>query len=143
MKDDRVYWLGFSAFNGIGPKRFALRLVEGFLKFRKTFNPRSYFLRLREKKITFKILEDKDYPESLKKIDNPLFVLYIKGKLKQAKLAYKAADILDELNDETKHIDQIARESGFDTAKVASIMSFMEIKGKVRNLGGMVYIINR
>lgn len=89
MNDDRVYWLGFNAFNGIGSKRFALRLVEGFLKFRKSFNPRSYFLRLREKKITFKILEDKDYPESLKKIDNPPFVLYIKGKLKRARLRVK------------------------------------------------------
>ena len=34
-------------------------------------------------------------------------------------------------------------EGPFDPGKVASIMSLMEIKGKVRNLGGMVYGINR
>jgi len=51
--------------------------------------------------------------------------------------------ILSIIRDEAKHIDQIVRESGFDTAKVASIMSLMEIKGKVRNLGGMLYALNR
>ncbi len=88
-----------------------------------------------------------------------------------AKLVYKVDDILEELNiesrvkyqksrkilpespeeekllaliqDEAKHLDQLVRESGLETGKVASIMSLMEIKGKVRNLGNMVYSINR
>jgi DNA processing protein len=83
-----------------------------------------------------------------------------------AKLVFKVDDILEELGikteitgepkkvtaenleeetilalikDEAKHIDEIVRESGFDPGKVASIMSLMEIKGKVRNLGNMIY----
>jgi len=51
--------------------------------------------------------------------------------------------ILSLIKDEAKHIDEIVRQSGFDSGKVASIMSLMEIKGKIRNLGNMVYGINR
>ena len=50
--------------------------------------------------------------------------------------------ILTLIEKEAKHIDEIVRESGFDPGKVASIMSLMEIKGKVKNLGNMVYAIN-
>jgi len=362
MEEEKLYWLAFSAFEGIGPKRFALlknyfgtakkawearekelvevglgpKLASELVKFRRDYNPRSYFLRLREKKIGLIFLDDDNYPENLKKIDNPPFVLYVKGEIKPedelalavvgtrlmtgyggqvteslvtelvaagltivsglargvdsmahratlkaggrtigvlacgldlcyppeneglvkeiihgrgavvsemplgrspipgsfparnriiaglslgtvvvegakrsgslitarhaaeqgrevfaipgpvtsrlsagpanlikmgAKLVFDTNDILEELNiesrirrqesrrilpespeeemilsligDEAKHIDQIVRESGFDTAKVASIMSLMEIKGKVRNLGGMMYIIKQ
>jgi len=360
--EEKLYWLAFSAFEGIGPKRFALlknyfgtarkawearekellevglgpKLTSGLIKVRRSFNPRSYFLRLREKKIGVIFIDGDNYPENLKKIDNPPFVLYVKGVIKPedelalavvgtrlmtgyggqvtsslvtelvaagltivsglargvdsmahratlkaggrtigvlacgldlcyppeneglvkeiihglgavvsemplgrspipgsfparnriiaglslgtvvvegakrsgslitarhaaeqgrevfaipgpvtsrfsaapahlikmgAKLVFETQDILEELGlesmaksqsrkkvvaespeeemvlslikDEAKHIDEIVRESGFDTAKVASIMSLMEIKGKVRNLGGMVYAINR
>jgi DNA processing protein len=362
IDDERLYWLAFSAFNGIGPKRFALlknyygcakkaweasqkelqaigldpKLVANFLKFRKDSDLSSYYLRLCEKKIECYFLDGENYPENLKKIDNPPFVLYVKGVIKPqdelsvavvgtrkmsgyggqvteslvadlvangltivsglargidsaahrsalsaggrtigvlacgldivyppeneklveeicfghgavvsefplgmeavpgnfparnrlisglslgtvviegaedsgalitarhaadqgrevfavpgpitsrnsagpaslikmgAKLVWDVNDILDELGvkvrhkkleakqilpespeeetlllllkDEGKHLDQLVRESGFDTAKVASIMSLMEIKGKVRNLGNMVYGINK
>ncbi|PJC27943.1 DNA-protecting protein DprA [Candidatus Shapirobacteria bacterium CG_4_9_14_0_2_um_filter_39_11] len=362
MDDERLYWLGFSAFNGIGPKRFALlknyfgsakkaweakekelvgigldlKIVTNFLKFRSSFDLSSYYLRLCEKKIECYFLDGENYPENLKKIDNPPFVLYVKGVIRPqdelsvavvgtrkmsgyggqvteslvadlvangltivsglargidstahkstlsaggqtigvlacgldrvyppeneklveeicaghgavvsefplgmeavpgnfparnriisglslgtiviegaedsgalitarhaadqgrevfavpgqitsrnsagpaslikmgAKLVWDVNDILEELNistkrkaqrakqvlpespeeesllsllkDEGKHLDQLVRESGFDTAKVASIMTMMEIKGKVRNLGNMVYAINK
>lgn len=362
MDDERLYWLAFSAFNGVGPKRFALlrnyfgsakkaweareqelleiglgqKLTSELLKFRQEFKPRSYFLRLREKRIECYFLDDNNYPESLKKTDNPPFVLYVKGAISPrdelaiavvgtrkmtgyggqvteslvtelvntgitivsglargvdsmahkaalkaggrtigvlacgldivyppentflvkeiinghgavisefplgmqpmpgsfparnriisglslgtvvieapqrsgalitarhaaeqgrevfaipgpitspnaagpahlikmgAKLVFNVEDILEELGiksrdetgkskqvvsenpeeemvlsliqDEAKHIDEIVRQSGFDSGKVASIMSLMEIKGKVRNLGGMVYSINK
>jgi len=362
IEDEKLYWLAFSAFNGIGSKRFALlrnyfgtakkawrakekelleiglgpRLTSFLIEFRKTFNPHSYFLRLREKKIECYFLDDNNYPENLKKIDNPPFILYMKGFIRPedklsiavvgtrrmtgyggqvteslvteligvgltivsglargidsaahhaalnaggrtigvlacgldivyppenvslvkeiingngavisefplgiqpmpgsfparnriisglslgtvvieapeksgalitarhaaeqgrevfaipgpvtspnaagpahlikmgAKLVFNVGDILEELNlgvrsekreareilpespeeetilslirNESKHIDEIVRESGFDPGKVASIMSLMEIKGKVRNLGGMVYGINK
>lgn len=358
IDEERLYWLAFSAFNGVGPKRFALlrnyfgtakkawearegelleiglgpKLTSDLVEFRQTFSPRSYFLRLREKKIECYFLDDNNYPENLKKIDNPPFILYVKGAISPedelaiavvgtrkmtgyggqvaeslvtelvnadltivsglargidsmahkaalkaggrtigvlacgldivyppeniflvkeiidgngavisefplemqpmpgsfparnriisglalgtvvieapeksgalitarhaaeqgrevfaipgpvtspnsigpanlikmgAKLVFNVQDILEELNlesriksqesrqilpenpeeetilslikDEAKHIDEIVRESGFDPGKVASIMSLMEIKGKVRNLGGMVY----
>lgn len=362
MDDEKLCWLAFSAFEGVGPKRFALlknyfgtakkaweakktellevglgpKLTSEIIEFRKVFNPRSYFLRFREKGIGLIFIDEGNYPENLKKIDNPPFVLYVKGEIKPedelalavvgtrlmtgyggqvteslvtelvaagltivsglargvdsmahratlkaggrtvgvlacgldlcyppeneslveeiaagqgavisefplgmvavpgnfparnriisglslgtvvvegdkksgalitarhaaeqgrevfaipgpvtsrlsagpanlikmgAKLVFETSDILEELKiesrvkyqesrkilpespeeemvlslikDEAKHIDEIVRESGFDTAKVASIMSLMEIKGKVRNLGGMVYAINR
>lgn len=362
IDEERLYWLGFSAFNGVGPKRFALlknyfgsakkawqvrekelfavglgpKLTADFLEFRENFNLDSYSLRLREKKIECYFLDEGNYPESLKKIDNPPFVLYKRGEIEPrdaiaiavvgtrrmtgyggqvteslvaelvaagvtvisglargidsvahqtalasggrtvgvlacgldmvyppenqglvraivadrgavvseyplgmqavpgnfparnriiaglalgtvvvegdqrsgalitarhaaeqgrevfavpgqitsrnsagpaalikmgAKLVWQVEDILEELKiktrkekqeakevlpenpeeemilslvqDEAKHLDQIARDSGFDAARVASLMSLMEIKGKVRNLGGMRYIINR
>ncbi len=111
--DERKYWVGFSVFKGVGPKRFLSllkkfgsakaafgaktkdleeilgeKLAHGFGQFRESFDPVSYFVRLRENKIEARTLEDSDYPENLKKIDNPPIVLYIKGKLKpQDKLA--------------------------------------------------------
>jgi DNA processing protein len=107
VKEDYLYWLGFSAFQGIGPKRFALlknyfrsakkawqaplegfrnlglsgNLVENFSKFRSNFNPSSYCLRLRENKIGCLFLDDKNYPKNLKNTDNPPFILYVKGKI--------------------------------------------------------------
>ncbi len=107
-EDEKKYWLGFSYFAGIGPKRFALlrnyfgsakkaweassqdllkigleeKLVENFLKFRENFNLDSSFLRLREKKIECQTLVDKNYPENLKKIDNPPYVIFVKGEIK-------------------------------------------------------------
>lgn len=108
IEEEKLYWFGLSAFNGIGPKRFALlkayfgsakriwkvsskelltagldpKLVSKFVKFRQGFDLTSYFLRLRENRIECQTLVDKNYPENLKKIDNPPFVLYVKGKIK-------------------------------------------------------------
>ncbi|MCJ7793166.1 MAG: DNA-processing protein DprA [Candidatus Marinimicrobia bacterium] len=107
MDDEKIHWLAFSAFKGIGPKRFALlrdyfgtakkaweagekellaiglgsRLTAELVEFRQKFNPSSSFLRLREKEIDCYFLDDNRYPESLKKIDNPPFVLYVNGSI--------------------------------------------------------------
>jgi len=90
---------------------------------------------------------------------------------KGAKLVYNVKDILEELNiklkikyqiskiikgdtleeetllkllqEENLHIDQIIRKTGWPSAKVGSILSLMEVKGKVKNFGGMVYGINQ
>lgn len=51
--------------------------------------------------------------------------------------------ILDLLENETKHIDEIARETGMESAKVSSLLTLMEMKGKIKNLGGMVYALFR
>jgi DNA processing protein len=53
------------------------------------------------------------------------------------------ATILKILKEENKHLDEIVRQSGLNTAQVASLISLMEIKGKIKNLGGMVYTINK
>ncbi|MCJ7804737.1 DNA-processing protein DprA [Patescibacteria group bacterium] len=107
-KNEKMYWFAFSLIDGLGPKRFALlknyfgsvqkawqasfedlirlgldkKTTEKFLKFKKNINLSSSFLRLREKRIECQILADDTYPENLKKIDNPPFVLFVKGKIK-------------------------------------------------------------
>jgi len=106
-KDEKLYWVGFSAFPGIGPKRFALlrknfgsvrkawrakredllklgfseKLVSDFDKFREEFNLSSYYLRLIKQKIEVINIEDKDYPENLRNINGAPFLLYLMGKI--------------------------------------------------------------
>lgn len=41
-----------------------------------------------------------------------------------------------------KHIDDIIKISKHESQKIISTLTLMEIKGKVKNLGGMVYILN-
>ncbi|NIM47532.1 MAG: DNA-protecting protein DprA [Candidatus Aenigmarchaeota archaeon] len=53
------------------------------------------------------------------------------------------AIILDILKDEPTHIDLIVEQSGLDAALVNSTLTMMEIKGKVKNIGQMNYIISR
>ncbi|NOQ68327.1 DNA-protecting protein DprA [Patescibacteria group bacterium] len=86
-----------------------------------------------------------------------------------AKLVIKAEDILEELNlkssieikkareiipdneeealilknltpDEPIHIDQLAKTVKMNTTAVSSLLTLMEIKGKVKNIGGMRYV---
>lgn len=51
--------------------------------------------------------------------------------------------ILDQMNDGPVHIDKIGRESKLSAAKVGSILSIMEIKGKIKSLGSGSYSLNR
>ena len=102
--EERFYWLGFSAFPAIGPSRFKKLLgryktaknaweaaspamagligegtVGKFEDFRKGFSIEDYVKKLREKDVWFVTLKDEDYPEILKQIKNPPFVLYGRG----------------------------------------------------------------
>ena len=104
---ERGYWVRVSAFFKIGPKRFSLllrsfgsaekvwkaesgdliksgigeKLVLEFDKFRKEFNSASYFLRMEKQGIRVITIEDKEYPENLKKTDSAPFLLYIIGQI--------------------------------------------------------------
>lgn len=109
MEDnEKLYFMAFSFLPGIGPQRFALlkkyfgsaqkaweasesdllktglsfSLVRQLVAFRQKANLPSLFLRLRENNQECQILADKKYPENLKKIDNPPFVLFFKGQIK-------------------------------------------------------------
>lgn len=103
--EERLYWLGFSVFPGIGPVRFKKLLghfgtaksawksnVEDFKKgglgektairfdeFRRNFPVRDYFQKLKNADVNFFTLGDPAYPELLSRIKNPPFVLYVKG----------------------------------------------------------------
>lgn len=104
--DERVYWLGFSAFSGIGPKRFAqlLRyfgsakdawktdvddllqadigevLAKKFVLFRDTFDLSGYVQSLQTNAVSYVTISDETYPSLLRGIINPPFVLYGKGE---------------------------------------------------------------
>jgi len=108
MNDDRLYWLGFSAFPGIGPVRFALllhhfgsakaiwlatkqdlisvglgeKLTSHFLSFRQAFSLTSYSSQLHDLHIVPILLTDPQYPKLLHEISDAPFVLYVKGKRK-------------------------------------------------------------
>ena len=104
MNKERTFWLGFSAFPGIGPKRFTQllktfgsakeawhapksdlgklvgeKLAEKFDTFRVRFPLTDYEKILLRKGVSFMTLQDEEYPALLKKITNPPFVLYYKG----------------------------------------------------------------
>lgn len=105
IMDDRLYWLGFSAFPGIGPKRFKLLLerfgsaknawessseeleviigkawTEKFALFQKQFDFEKQKKILAERKVGFITLLDSEYPQLLKEIHSPPFILYIKSQ---------------------------------------------------------------
>lgn len=102
--DERVYWLAFSVFPGIGPKRFGEllhhfgnakeawhapgprlgkllgeKLAEKLDKFRTGFSVEAYARRLQRIGVSFITFNDEQYPKLLKQIENPPYVIYIKG----------------------------------------------------------------
>ncbi|GIW61987.1 MAG: DNA processing protein DprA [Patescibacteria group bacterium] len=102
--NDKQYWLGFSVFQGIGPKRFSNlidkfdsaqiawkapfkdlktilgeKLVQKFDQFRSAFSPQDYEKKLQEKNVFYVTRDEETYPALLKQLPNPPIVLYIKG----------------------------------------------------------------
>jgi len=53
------------------------------------------------------------------------------------------AGLLGHLSAEPVHIDELCRLSGLAIPTVSSLLSMMELKGMVRQVGGMHYIISR
>lgn len=102
--EEKKYWLGFSAFEGIGPVRFKLlweyfgsaksaflapaevleevglgkKLVEKFVFFRRSFDLDDYLHSLKHLGIITVCLPEKTYPPLLKEIEDPPPLLYIK-----------------------------------------------------------------
>ncbi|MBI2007295.1 MAG: DNA-protecting protein DprA [Candidatus Blackburnbacteria bacterium] len=102
--DERNAWIAFSCFPQIGPARFKLLLkyfgnaqkawgattqeyiklslkntfIADFGRFREGFNLSSYLLRMEKLGVKVITLEDSDYPELLKKIDDSPYILYVK-----------------------------------------------------------------
>ena len=105
-QQEEIYWTAFNAFQGIGSARFKLlleyfgsakkaygapveelvkiglpkNLVSRLEKFRKNFDPDSYFLRVKKMGVEILTYEDKNYPKLLKEISGPPFLLYVKSK---------------------------------------------------------------
>jgi DNA processing protein len=53
------------------------------------------------------------------------------------------AKVLEHLSREPVHIDELIRKSGLESHVVNGTMTLMEMKGKIRNLGGMMYVLAR
>ncbi|MCL5094296.1 MAG: DNA-processing protein DprA [Patescibacteria group bacterium] len=66
---------------------------------------------------------------------------------KEARKVYPKSEeerkIIEFLESEPKHIDDIIKTTGIESQAVSSALTMMEIKGYVKNLGGMVYTVNR
>jgi DNA processing protein len=107
---EKDYWVSFSCFPIIGPKRFKLllkyfssakkawtadreeylklgfkeKLVNDFDKFRSSFDLSSYYLRLKKYRVDSIILEDNNYPKSLIRLETAPIVIYMLGSTKPA-----------------------------------------------------------
>jgi DNA processing protein len=105
--EDLKYWLAFSQFPKIGPKKFAqirqyfpslkyaweafqVELVEAglpenlvaeFIAKRRTINPDSELEKLNQEKLQVVRIIDDHYPKLLREIYNPPYLLYYKGDL--------------------------------------------------------------
>ncbi len=103
--DERLYWLGFAVFPGIGPVRFQKLLdrfgtaasawnasivdlkkaglgditAERLDEFRRKFSVTDYFQKLQNSSANFFTLRDADYPKLLLQIKNSPIVLFVKG----------------------------------------------------------------
>lgn len=53
------------------------------------------------------------------------------------------AEILRHLSREPIHIDELVRQSGLESRTVGSTLTLMEMKGMVKNLGAMLYVLGR
>lgn len=99
---EKNYYLAWSSFPGVGPKRFSQllktfksaqkawnsnqidkvlgpKLSEELGEFKKKYSVELYAKELKKRKIDFLTLNDKKYPTLLAQIPNPPFVLYIRG----------------------------------------------------------------
>lgn len=105
--DDKSYWISFSVFPGIGPKKFSTllkhfgtaesswnadyhelekvlgnSLAEKLCEFKRTFHVEVYIEKLRQKNVEVLTLQDDEYPHLLREVPNAPFVLYVKGNKK-------------------------------------------------------------
>ncbi|MFC1790461.1 DNA-processing protein DprA [Patescibacteria group bacterium] len=109
MTEERLCWLGFSGFEAIGPKRFALlrkyfgsarkawqakrsdflatglsvKIVDQFLDYRKSVSLEDNWQKILNFGARVFFVDQKDYPANLKTIPDPPYVLYCWGEIKK------------------------------------------------------------
>jgi DNA processing protein len=141
MKDEILYYLGFSHFLGIGPIKFLLlkkhfssvkkaylseknelekvigpNLAEKFIKFRESFDLEKKLEELNKKEIFVLTVDDKKYPENLRSISDPPICLYVKGNpdlLSQSNLFFAIVGT----RQPTSYGIQVAEKFAFELAK--------------------------
>lgn len=81
--------------------------------------------------------------------EDVMLELNIAQKVQQAQARQVIAEtpeegkLLEHLGSEPVHIDTLVKSTQFDTGRVSSILTLLEIKGRIRNLGGGNYIVLR
>ena len=48
--------------------------------------------------------------------------------------------LMEVLTREPRHVDEVVRDSGLAAARVSATLALLELKGQVRDLGGMQYV---
>jgi len=79
---------------------------------------------------------------SAKDILNELGIKNHELKIKAKKITGETKDeqkIIDLLQNEPLHFDEIVRETGFDSAKVGTFLSLMEMKGYIKSLDSNIF----
>ncbi|MCD4705558.1 DNA-processing protein DprA [bacterium] len=145
---DIKYWIALSKYPKIGPVRFKKlikyfhtakniwqtdaneltkagleeNIAKNFTERKKQINPDLEIKKVLKEKINILTIQDDDYPKLLKKIKNPPFLLYYKGKLdglKKPTLAIVG----------TRKASQYGKQSTFDIAKKISENNITIISG--------------
>lgn len=147
MRDELLYYLGFSHFLGIGPTRYAALLkrfanvekaynaakkdlseviginwAEKFVRFRQEFDPEKKIQELRIKKIEVLTQGDSRYPKSLKNISDPPICLYVKGDLENFNFAKNFFIAIVGTRKPTPYGQQVAKKFASELAEAGFVI---------------------
>jgi len=158
MNSERDYWLAFSVFPGIGPRRFKVllkyfnsaeeawkakdgiwkkiglgpKLTGDFLRFRQEFNFDELKATLVKQSINIITLKDDSYPALLKQSEDAPFLLYIKGRILAQDA--KALAIVG-----TRKITPYGREATEKFASSLAAHGFTVVSGLARGVDGVAH----
>jgi len=82
---------------------------------------------------------------SAREILEELNLTFATDFIKNRKIVPESAEekiILDNLSKEPIHIDKLAEKTNLSTPKITATLTLMEMKGKVKNMGGMMFVCN-
>ena len=81
-----------------------------------------------------------DYKDVLEELNLTAVVHQIELPVAPQPLDETEAPIIEQLSHEPVHIDDLSRQLGLPIAQISSTLAMMEIKGQVKQVGGMHYI---
>jgi len=100
---------------------FAEKWVDNFVAYRKETVPEKIINEIKENNINIIAITDNDYPENLKEIYNPPYLLYIKGKIANIN---KTIAIVG-----ARKADRYGRKCSFEIAKELAKQNFVIVSG--------------
>ncbi len=114
--------------------------VEAVLNERSEISLDDELLKLKHYRVEVLTKRNATYPSRLKEIYDPPPVLCLRGSLITDETA---SLVLRQLSTEPIHIDEVCRQSSLPMPTVSSTLAMMELKGVVRQVGHMNYILAR